>query len=61
MGWKWLHHEYENGGVRIYRCWAHTPEWIYAPQYFWVRLQNKISQRNKIDLTKIKTQKEHIP
>jgi hypothetical protein len=27
-----------------------TTEWTYAHQYFWVRLANKISQRNKIDL-----------
>jgi hypothetical protein len=35
---------------RIYRRWTHTPEWTYARQYFWVRLANKISQRNKIEL-----------
>ena len=44
---RWLHH-----GWKIFRewwsywRWMHNPEWIYAHQYFWVRLANKFSRRS---------------
>ena len=44
---RWLHH-----GWKIFRKWwsywrwMHNPEWIYARQYFWVRLANKFSRRS---------------
>jgi hypothetical protein len=47
--------------LRIYWRWMHTPECTYGHQYFWVRLGNKISQRNKIDLKIFQNSKKYIP
>ncbi len=49
------------GQLRIYRWFTHTLKWTYACQYFWVRLANKISQRNKIDLKIFQNSKRTHP
>jgi hypothetical protein len=62
MGWKWLHHEYESGGVAdILTVDAYSGMHLCTLIFFWVRLANKISQRNKIDLKSFHNSKRTHP
>jgi hypothetical protein len=45
----------------IYRWWMQIMKWTYAHQYFWVSIENKISQRGKIDLKIFQNSKRKHP
>jgi hypothetical protein len=61
MGWKWLHHEYESGGITDISTMDTYSRMDLCMPIFLVRLANKISQRKKIDLKRFQNLKRTHP